>query len=622
MSALLLSLVAQGAGALLLAAVLAALFAARRRAPYAYWAAAWLSFALWLALGGLTLWWPALAPDRPEWGRVLLVAATVCAWWHPALWACGAALYRRGHFPAGAPPFALAAATAAAVASGLLPPEAWAWRNATLAGATAAAYAASAAVFAAAWRRRRHAGDRLLAVTLGAWSAERLAYAGLMVRAWVTGQSPGYVDYAGWLGLLLAALAAAGVVRALLGEEGGADGALTRRRADRELRERAERLAEADRHRTEFLAVLGHELRNPLAAVRHSVEILRTQGPPAAEQAVGVLERQLRQLGRLVDDLLDAGRVTQGRFELRRQAADLADAVGRAAEAARPLAAARGQRLEVALPPGPCVLEGDPVRLVQVFTNLLHNAVKYTDPGGQVTLSAEWGGGEAVVRVRDNGIGIAPALLPRLFEPFVQGDRSAARAEGGLGIGLALVRRLVELHGGTGAAHSAGVGRGSEFVVRLPLRPPPASAAPAPAAPAPAAPGRRVLVVDDNADAALMLTLLLRARGHDVRAAHSGPAALEEAVAFRPEAVVLDIGLPGMDGYEVARRLRRLPEVRGALLVALTGYAQEEDRRRARAAGFDQYLVKPVEPDVLYQSLVSSRHSEDRGQRTEGRGSA
>jgi CheY-like chemotaxis protein/two-component sensor histidine kinase len=378
------------------------------------------------------------------------------------------------------------------------------------------------------------------------------------------------------------------------------------------LRERAERLAEADRHRTEFLAVLGHELRNPLAALRSGVEVLRTEGAPAAEQAAGVLERQLRQLTGLVDDLLDAGRVTRGRLELRRQAVDLAEVVARAVEAARPLAAARGQRREVALPPGPSVLEGDPVRLVQVFTNLLHNAAKYTDPGGHIALSAAWAGGEAVVRVRDNGMGIAPALLPRLFEPFVQGDRSAARSQGGLGIGLALVRRLVELHGGAVEAHSAGVGRGSEFVVRLPLRPPPPPPAPPPAAPAPAAPARRVLVVDDNADAALMLALL-RARGHDVRSAHNGPAALEEAVTFRPEAVVLDIGLPGMDGYEVARRLRQLPErcCRAVARAGGRGEVRQEVRKTLAEPTTGHDIACPAVPKPSFSPPASPHRPEN-----------
>jgi signal transduction histidine kinase/CheY-like chemotaxis protein len=601
MSALLLSLLAQGAGALFLVAVLVALSAARRRAPYLYWAAAWLCFALWLALGALGLWWHVVFPGRTGWEHGLLYSALVCGWWHPALWACGAAGYRRGHFPAGLPPALLAGATAAALACASL---SWPWRNAALAAATAAAYAGSAAVFAGTWRHRRDAGDLLLTFVLGAWAAERLAYAAVMATLRPTEPSPAHLDYLGFVGLLFQALTGAGVVLALLHEEGGPGGAaLDRRRLDRELREQAERLREADRHRTEFLAVLGHELRNPLAALRAGVEVLRSPNRPATEQAVGALRRQLAQLTGLVDDLLDAARINRGRFELRREAVDLAEVVGRAVESARPPAEARGQRLEVALPAGPCLLEGDRVRLVQVFSNLLHNAVKYTDPGGHITVRAEWAGEEAVVRVRDNGVGIAPALLPRLFELFVQGDRSAARAQGGLGIGLALVKRLVELHGGAVEAHSAGVSQGSEFVVRLPRRPPPP--VPAPVAAAPAGPSRRVLVVDDNADAALMLTLLLRARGHEVRAAHSGPAALEAAVAFRPEAVVLDIGLPGMDGYEVARRLRTLPELAGALLVALTGYAQEEDRRRARAAGFNQYLIKPVEPDVLYQAVAS-----------------
>jgi CheY-like chemotaxis protein len=289
---------------------------------------------------------------------------------------------------------------------------------------------------------------------------------------------------------------------------------------------------------------------------------------------------------------------------LRKEAVDLAAVVARAVEGARPLVEGRGHRLDVEAAAGPVWLDADATRVEQVLTNLLTNAAKYTEPGGRLRLAAGREGGEAVVRVRDTGIGIAPELLPRVFELFMQAHAGIDRGPGGLGIGLTLVKRLVELHGGTVEAHSEGPGKGSEFTVRLPAAPAPAPAGPGDrAAPSPPRPPRRVLVVDDNRDAAHSLTMVLELDGHEVRVAHDGGAALELARDYRPEVVLLDIGLPGMDGYEVARRLRA-EGPGGGLLVAMTGYGQEEDRRRTREAGFDVHLVKPVEPQVIRDLLA------------------
>ena len=350
-------------------------------------------------------------------------------------------------------------------------------------------------------------------------------------------------------------------------------------------------LREADRRKDEFLATLAHELRNPLAPVRTALEILRRRagGDPEAGRLVGMMERQVSHLVRLVDDLLDVSRITRGRAELRRQPVGLAGVIARAVEAARPDLDARRHRLEVDLPARDVVLDADPDRLEQVVTNLLTNAAKYTPHGGRV-------------RVADDGIGIRPEMLPRLFDLFQQADRVPGRMSEGLGIGLSLVRGLVELHGGTVSAASPGPGLGSEFVVRLSAAPtadpPPGPAGPA-AGPA-LAPARRlrIVVVDDNADGAESLATLLGFAGHDVRVCHDGPAALAVVPAFRPDVVLCDIGLPGLDGYEVARRLRGLG-LGPAALVALTGYGQEEDRRRSREAGFQAHLVKPVDPQAL-----------------------
>ncbi|HEV3443420.1 MAG TPA: MASE1 domain-containing protein [Gemmataceae bacterium] len=379
-----------------------------------------------------------------------------------------------------------------------------------------------------------------------------------------------------------------------------------------QLEQRAAQLSEAGRHKDEFLAMLAHELRNPLAPIRNALEILKMPGagPPATAPARDLMERQLQHLVRLVDDLLDVSRINRGKVQLRLQRLELATVVSRAIETARPVIDAHGHQLEVALPAGPVFLEGDLTRLAQVLANLLNNAAKYSDQAGHIWLDAETHGAEVVIRVRDRGIGIRPDLLPKIFEPFVQSERSLERGQGGLGIGLTLVRSLVELHKGTVAAESAGPGKGSIFSIRLPLAPAPAAPdvrvgdAPVPVATPPC----RVLVVDDNVDAAQSLAMLLRLSGQDVRVEHNGPAALQAADEYRPRLVLLDIGLPGMSGYEVAALLRQRHHLDGITLVAVTGYGQEDDRRRSREVGFDHHLVKPVEPEALQAILAGIRH--------------
>jgi signal transduction histidine kinase len=384
---------------------------------------------------------------------------------------------------------------------------------------------------------------------------------------------------------------------------------------ERELQRRAADLADADRRKDEFLAMLAHELRNPLASIRNSAWLIRSLAVgDDLRWPAGSIERQVGHLARLVDDLLDVSRVSRGKLTLLKQEIDLADVVRRAAEASRPLLEARGHELTVELPQEPAWVQGDSTRLEQVVCNLLNNAAKYVPDGGHVRLSVRREGAEVVVRVSDDGIGISADLLPRVFDLFAQGDRSLARSEGGLGIGLTLVKSLAEMHDGSAEARSEGPGKGSEFTVRLPAitvtadgerraRDEAKNAEPLATLPSVIARSRRVLAVDDNADAVESLAVLLGMQGHQVRTAHDGPDALEQAEAFRPEVVILDVGLPRMDGYEVARRLREREGMRGVLLVALTGYGREEDRRRSLEAGFDRHLVKPVDPDVLRDVL-------------------
>jgi two-component system CheB/CheR fusion protein len=360
----------------------------------------------------------------------------------------------------------------------------------------------------------------------------------------------------------------------------------------------------ADRQKNEFLAMLAHELRNPLAPIRNAVEILRLDAPTELNLtwARDVIDRQVGHLVRLVDDLLDISRITRGKIRFRSERIRVSELLAHALEASRPLIEARRHRLNVAMPPDELWVQGDSARLSQVMTNLLNNAAKYTPEGGSIWFSAQAEGDEAVFRIRDTGIGIPPDMLTTVFELFTQADRSLERADGGLGIGLTLVKRLVEKHGGTVEAFSEGVGRGSEFVVRLALTPPELGPPERAAQPQPLTAGpakSRVLVVDDNVDGADSLAILLRLDGHEVSLAHDGLAALDLAEAFRPEVILLDIGLPGMDGYEVAKRLRTRHETKNTVLVAVTGYGRDEDRSRSRDAGFDHHLVKPVSFEAL-----------------------
>jgi PAS domain S-box-containing protein len=370
---------------------------------------------------------------------------------------------------------------------------------------------------------------------------------------------------------------------------------------------------QADRRKDEFLALLGHELRNPLAPIQNALQVLKLPGADAAitRRAREMMERQVEHLVRLVDDLLDVSRIIRGKVELRPEPVEIATVVARAVETSQPVIAAEAHRLEVDVRPEPLWVNGDLVRLAQVVSNLLNNAAKYTDRGGRIRLSAGREGGEAVLRVRDTGIGIAPEWLPRLFDMFFQAERRTKESQGGLGIGLSLVRGLVELHGGTVSADSAGPGRGSEFVVRLPLlvnegaaRLPHRPASPGPVAKLAA---RRVLVVDDNVDAADSLAMLLRLQGHAVEVAYDGPSALEKAQARPPAVAFLDLGMPKVDGYELARAFRAIPALRDVMLVALTGWGQPEDRQRTREAGFDYHLVKPVDADALHRLFTEPR---------------
>ena len=368
-------------------------------------------------------------------------------------------------------------------------------------------------------------------------------------------------------------------------------------------------LREADRRKDEFLAVLAHELRNPLAPVRNAIEILRaTQSPsPQLQWTHDVIDRQVRQMTRLVDDLLDVSRITTGKIELRSERIELSAAVRIALEASRPLIE-RGQHiLTVRIPPEPIFLDADLARLAQVLSNLLNNAAKYTRPGGHIWLCADRCDGHVKLRVRDNGMGIPPPMLRRIFDMFTQVGGTSDHQQGGLGIGLTLVKRLVEMHGGQVEARSEGLNRGAEFIVTLPTVAG-GEAAPGPAAEAaPAAvEPRRILVVDDNRDAAESLSMLLHARGHDVRVAYDGLEAVGAAIAFQPDVVLLDIGLPKLYGYDAARRIR---DARGdgVLLVAVTGWGQEEDRRRAKAAGFDHHLTKPVDPEAISRLIDGHR---------------
>ena len=366
-------------------------------------------------------------------------------------------------------------------------------------------------------------------------------------------------------------------------------------------------LKDADRRKDEFLAMLAHELRNPLAPIRNAAQIVQAKAPPLPELqwATEVIERQVHQMSRIVDDLLDLSRITRGKIELRKERIDLADVVNSAVEASRPLIDKWEHQFTVSVPPRPIYLHADPTRLAQVILNLLNNAAKYTHQGGRIALEVRTNDGFVSISVRDNGIGIAADMLPRVFEMFTQVDRSMERSEGGLGIGLTLVQRLVEMHGGSVEARSDGPGKGSEFIIRLPI----ASAVEKKHAQGKetkdGAPKlRRILVVDDNRDAADTLGMLLRVMGNQVHTAHDGIEAVGAASAFRPDVVLLDIGLPRLNGYEVARRIRSQPDGANMLLIALTGWGQDEDRRKSKEAGFDHHLTKPVEFAALQKLLA------------------
>lgn len=361
-------------------------------------------------------------------------------------------------------------------------------------------------------------------------------------------------------------------------------------------------LRETDRRKDEFLAMLAHELRNPLAPIRTAAELmLRTTAAGAPQRrAVEIIDRQVQQMSRMVDDLLDVSRITHGRIELECQPVELGAVIAAAAEAVAPAMLERRHQLHVE-PGAPLTVLGDAARLQQCLVNLLSNAAKYTDAGGEVRLDLARDGAEAVVRVRDSGVGIAPDMLPAVFDLFVQSARTLDRAQGGLGLGLSIVRRLVEMHGGRVSARSAGVGRGSTFEIRLPLLQQPLAVAPAPAPPVDAP--RRVLLIDDNQDAAESLAMVLRADGHEVRTGFGPQDALSLAADWQPDVMLLDIGLPGMDGYEVARRLGATAARSRMRLVALTGYGQPEDIRRSAEAGFDDHLVKPVGLEALARTM-------------------
>ena len=377
-----------------------------------------------------------------------------------------------------------------------------------------------------------------------------------------------------------------------------------------------EKLRESDRRKDEFLATLSHELRNPLAPLRNSLNLLlMSNGSSSTEPLRQMMERQVTHLVRLVDDLLEMSRISRGTLELRRESVELATVVKNAVETSEPLVAAARHELRVSLPGEPVWLDGDPVRLAQILSNLLNNAAKYTSSGGHIRLGAERSGGSVVVTVSDDGVGIAPEAIGAIFEMFNRGDRSTSGSQGGLGIGLALARRLAEMHGGSIDARSEGVGRGSEFRVTLPVAPRSvAEAVHSPSGGTTHLPQRRVLVVDDNQDSAESLGALLGFLGGDVRTALDGKSALEAFAAYDPAIVFLDIGMPDMDGHEVARRIRSDFPERRPVLVALTGWGQAEDRRRARDAGFDHHLVKPADIDAL-RSLLFADVRDEPGQR-------
>ncbi|HEY6862554.1 MAG TPA: response regulator [Burkholderiales bacterium] len=405
-------------------------------------------------------------------------------------------------------------------------------------------------------------------------------------------------------------------------EQANAELAKTNEVLEREIAERKrfeQELQEADRRKDEFLAMLSHELRNPLAAISNVAHVMKASPAidPQLRWARDVLGRQTGHLTRLIDDLLDVSRITRGKVTLRREPIELKSVVAAAVETTRTLIHQRGHALQVDVPEEAIPVLGDRVRLTQVVDNVLTNAAKYTQEGGRITVALETLAGmpgEALIRVRDTGVGIAAEMLPNLFQLFRRADDSIARSEGGLGIGLALARGLVEMHGGRIEAFSDGPGKGSEFVIRLP-RANGAVETPEPQA-RPAVPKSerenrqlKVLVVDDSVDSAESMAIILEMSGHNVRKAHNGPDALRTAAEYRPDVVLMDIGMPGMSGHEVAQRMRETPAMRDVVLIAMTGYGRQVDREQSRAAGFDHHLVKPLDFDKLNEVLVASTAS-------------
>jgi two-component system CheB/CheR fusion protein len=357
--------------------------------------------------------------------------------------------------------------------------------------------------------------------------------------------------------------------------------------------------------RDQFLAMLAHELRNPLAPIRTALDVLKLQPEvPLADRPREIMERQVSRLVRLVDDLLDISRITRGQIELELKPVDIAGLLARAVEDTQSLIDAQGHELILDVDDRPLTVQGDAVRLEQIFSNLLNNAAKYTPPNGRLRVEARRQGEEILIRVVDNGIGIDASLQPRIFDMFVQAETSLARSRGGLGIGLTLVKQLSRLHGGDVIVDSSGVGEGSAFTVRLPATDAPVAAV-SPIAQRTAPAPLRVLVVDDNEDAAELLAAALVGHGHEVEVTNDGAAAVERALEFRPRVVLLDIGLPGIDGYAVARRLRSEASLSGCVIIGITGYGQPNDRQRSAEAGFDEHMVKPIELDQLWDVLAS-----------------
>lgn len=384
---------------------------------------------------------------------------------------------------------------------------------------------------------------------------------------------------------------------------------LEREEADRRLaHERLRQREEASQAKDRFLAMLAHELRNPLGPILHGVNVARHAAADnrVREQALGMMERQARHLSRLVDDILEATRVSRRNVQLRLERIDLSRLVRTAIDDRRHMFERAGLNLILETPDTPVWVKGDETRLVQILDNLIENAVKYSDRGGRVTIrvSGESSTREATLTVADTGIGIEPDMLPRIFETFSQADHSLDRARGGLGLGLSVVKGLVELHSGQVAASSQGLGQGAEFIIRLPSEEEPAALSEAPTTPYVLGNGSRVLIIEDNDDAALSLRMLLELLGHQVSVAHSGPEGVKRAVADRPQVVLSDIGLPGLDGFEVARRIRKQPGMEEALLIALTGYSDAEIRWQSQQAGFDYHLVKPADPAALTQIMT------------------